>query len=498
MSDTPRPSDSHHPEDPLKPTPEMSDAMPPTDPIPSQESLGVDGYPVSDPAFHGSPNATPPSHLDPHYGGPHEYPPAFGYPSQPYTGPAYASPNPYTPPSSPPPVKPPAKSPASRERKPKQHASGGGCYRSLAVAMFLLAIPLATPHIAEQIAYRLARGKARAEAEVARALLNEVPDVENRLAFVAKAVTPSVVAIETQGEMLSFEGGPSFPGRRDNPELEIEGEGSGVLIDNEGHIVTNYHVIKDASYIAIRLSDGQTISEVEVVGFNSDTDLAVLKIDLTGLDLLPLEWGDSDDLEVGDAVLAVGSPYGLNLTVTSGIISSTDRYISLSQNETYQYFLQTDAAINQGNSGGPLVNMRGELIGINTAILGETNQGIGFAIPSGLASRITNQLITNRVASLGWLGVSMANLSRGDVERLDLPTRKGVLVTDIVANSPASRAGFLPNDVIRSWDDQDVLSSTDLFRAVVRTEPGQLVDVLVIRDEKEQTIRVTVGHRPSF
>jgi serine protease Do len=438
------------------------------------------------------PSPQQPSPQNPLYGGTHEPPPAFGYPSEPYSGPGYAQPTPYVPASTPP---PPAKPPVSRGRKPAPHPSGGGCYRSLAVAMFLLAIPLATPYIAEQIAYRLARGKARAEAEVARELLSEIPDAENRLAFVAKSVTPSVVAIETQGALvLSTDGGPLFG----NPNQEVAGEGSGVLIDKQGHIVTNYHVIEDATVISIRLSDGQTIEEAEVVGFNTDTDLAVLKIDMTGINLIPIEWGDSDELEVGDAVLAVGSPYGLNLTVTSGIISSTDRYISLSESDTFQYFLQTDAAINQGNSGGPLVNMRGELIGINTAILGETNQGIGFAIPSRLARHIIEQLIENRVASLGWLGVSMAEVSRDDVARLDLATRKGVLVADVVPNSPASRAGFLPNDVIRRWGDQDVLGSTDLFRAVVRTKPGLSMDVLVVRNSEERTISVTVGSRPSF
>ncbi|NLY99280.1 MAG: trypsin-like serine protease, partial [Pirellulaceae bacterium] len=247
----------------------------------------------------------------------------------------------------------------------------------------LLAL-LVLPKLAEQIQYSVSRGDQRAKAEVARQVLAQFPESATRLAYVAKSIAPSVVGIETA--QLSA---PLPTDERELlfgvPSLRTEGMGSGVIVDAEGYVVTNNHVIDQAAQITVKMSDGSKIRDIKVVGRDPLTDLALLKME--GGPFLPAPWGDSGTLEVGDPVLAVGNPFGLDRTVTAGIVSATGRRAQISP-LAHQDFLQTDAAINPGNSGGPLVNMQGEVVGINTAIYGRQNLGISFAIPSQIAKKV--------------------------------------------------------------------------------------------------------------
>ncbi len=204
--------------------------------------------------------------------------------------------------------------------------------------------------------------------------------------------------------------------------LREQDQGSGVIVDAEGYIITNYHVVDRASEVNVELSDGSK-HQAQVVGTDPATDLAVLKIGAANLTAAP--WGKSSDLEVGDPVLAIGNPFGLARTVTAGILSATGRH-AVVENVNYQDFLQTDAAVNPGNSGGPLVNMKGQIVGINTAIVGPTYQGISFAIPSDMVQQVYDQLIKSGKVARGWLGVSMKELPPEEAEKLGVQRRPGI------------------------------------------------------------------------
>jgi serine protease Do len=348
---------------------------------------------------------------------------------------------------------------------------------------------LILPYVLEQIEYGITRGRQRAMADVARTELEKLPDVASRYPLVAQAVEPSVVGIDTVREVQSQDGLT----RAFQPRYQALGEGSGVIVDKEGYIITNYHVIEGAREASVKLSDGRVISDVALVGADRATDIAVLKINATGLTAAP--WGDSDALQVGDPVLAIGNPFGLARTVTAGIISAKERRNVV--DTTYQDFLQTDAAVNPGNSGGPLVNMKGEVVGINTAIYGRSYQGISFAIPSRLAQDVYNQLRkTGRITERGFLGVDPQDITEEWAKRLDLKTLRGALVFGVVANSPAEKAGIKPGDVIVGWGDDQINEAGDLPLAVARTKPGTKVTVHLIRDGKEEQLTVEVGSRP--
>ncbi len=226
---------------------------------------------------------------------------------------------------------------------------------------------LILPSVLESIQYSVTRGRQRAIAEVARGELDKLPDLANRYRLVAQAVAPSVVGIDTVQVVQRQDQW----NRRTRPYVAA-GEGSGVIVDKRGYIITNFHVIDGASEAKVKLSDGQVISNVTLVGADPATDIAVLKINASGLIAAP--WGDSDALQVGDPVLAIGNPFGFDRTVTAGIISATERH-NVVGNGGYQDFIQTDAAVNPGNSGGPLVNMKGQVVGINTAIYGQSYRG---------------------------------------------------------------------------------------------------------------------------
>jgi S1-C subfamily serine protease len=358
--------------------------------------------------------------------------------------------------------------------------------------MATLVALVALPYVAERVQYSLTRGEQLAKAEVARELLAEFPEAVSRRTYVAQSIAPSVVGIETSQvsqETPSDETEILFG----IPQFRKEGIGSGVIVDPEGYVVTNNHVIDQVSEITVKLSDGTPIRDVRVVGRDPLTDIAVLKLE--GGPFVAAAWGDSDDLETGDAVLAVGNPYGLDRTVTSGIISATGRRARISR-LAHQDFLQTDAAVNPGNSGGPLVDMQGEVVGINTAIYGEQNLGISFAIPSVVAQEVYEGLRKHGHIARGWLGVAMLDVNDEVAAEFDLSDQTGAMVTDVIRRSPADRAGVEPYDVIVGWNDVKVDASVDLSRAVARTKVGSEAVVIVVRGHTRLELDVHVGERP--
>ena len=280
-------------------------------------------------------------------------------------------------------------------------------------------------------------------------------------------------------------GQPQQPFRRRATSL-----GSGFIIDDQGHIVTNNHVISDAEEIAVILHDERRL-EAEVVGRDPKTDIAVLKIDPEG-PLTPVEFGDSDDSQVGDWVLAIGNPFGFGGTVTAGIISARSRDIRAGP---YDDFLQTDASINRGNSGGPMFNLDGDVIGINTAIFSPSGGsiGIGFAIPSNVAEPVIRQLITHGEVRRGWLGVRIQTVTDEIAESLGLDSARGALVAEVIADGPAEAADIQRRDVILEFDGKDVEEMRELPRIVAETEVGETVPVEIWRDGDRLTVEVTVG-----
>ena len=267
--------------------------------------------------------------------------------------------------------------------------------------------------------------------------------------------------------------------------------GSGFIIDDAGIVVTNFHVIENAEEITVTLSD-ETAFTAKVLGQDQKTDIAVLKIDPGDTELTAVPFGDSDSLRVGDWVLAIGNPFGLGGTVTAGIVSARGRDIG---NGPYDDFIQTDASINRGNSGGPLFNTAGEVIGINTAIFSQTggSVGIGFAISSNLAKRVTSQLAEFGTTRRGWLGVFIQEITPDIAESLGLDNAAGALVSTVNENSPAQAAGLEPGDVIVSFDGKMIDKMRDLPRIVAETEIGKTVPVAVIRNGKSIEVPVTLG-----
>jgi serine protease Do len=345
---------------------------------------------------------------------------------------------------------------------------------------------VALPQIAEHIEYGLTRGKARAEAEAARELLEQYPEAVNRVRYAVEAVEPSVVGIQTSRSVAR---------RRyyDEAALAPAEAGSGVIVDKAGYIVTNLHVVARADAVAVRLSDGRVFHNVQVVGVDRGNDLAVLRIEALGLIEAP--WGDSDQLKVGDTVLAIGNPFELAQTVTAGIVSAKERR-GITSKGIYQEFLQHDAAVNPGNSGGPLVNLKGEIVGINTAIIGEAYQGISFAIPSSIARKVCEQLRSGQQVVRGWLGVEMQAVTETLAKRFGLEWARGVLVVAVQQGSPAEKAGLQPGDVILQWNGKRINNSVDLRLLVAGTEVGSEVAVGVFRDGKSLELKVKVGHQP--
>jgi serine protease Do len=329
-------------------------------------------------------------------------------------------------------------------------------------------------------------------------------DLSTAIAKVAQEAIPAVVHIEVtqrsevNNPMLPFENDPFFHFFFNGPQMprkfkqEMKGIGSGIIMDPQGHILTNNHVAGGASEIQVTLADGSQYP-AKVVGTDPKTDLAVIKIQ-AGKPLPYLKFGNSDKIGVGDWVVAIGAPRGLDQSVTQGIISAKHR-TGIYDPGSYQDFLQTDAPINPGNSGGPLLNLKGEVIGINAAIATDSggSEGIGFAIPSNMATKIADTLIAQGKVERGWLGVSISDLKPETTKSMGLPSNKGALVADVVKGSPAAQAGMKRGDVVLSYQGQQVADSSALRNAVAETPIGQQARMTVWRDKKKQELVVKIG-----
>jgi serine protease Do len=312
-------------------------------------------------------------------------------------------------------------------------------------------------------------------------------------ADLSKQVTPAVVNISTTttvripGNLLQQFFGPYY-GDIPDRELKQRSLGSGFIVEKDGYIITNNHVVDGAGEIKVKLADGRE-STARVIGRDPKTDLALIKISTFFNDLPTLTLGDSDAIQVGDWVLAVGNPFGLEHTVTQGIISAAGRVIG---SGPYDNFLQTDAPINPGNSGGPLVNLKGQVVGINSAIVA-AGQGIGFAIPSNTAKMIVAQLREKGKVVRGWIGVSIQTVTPGIATALGLKEARGVLVSDTVPGGPAEQGGLRKGDVIVSFDGKKVDEPRNLSWIVAETPVGREVDVKVIRDGKDMDLKLKVA-----
>jgi S1-C subfamily serine protease len=345
----------------------------------------------------------------------------------------------------------------------------------------LLFAVLVAPSVAGRIQYALTAAKERAQYDFAREHHQDLNlnQISNASRLLAQFVGPSVVNVRTDR------------GRG-------EGQGSGVIVDAEGYIVTNYHVVYGVDTVEVQLSDGRR-GPASVVGRDALIDVAVLKTELDNL--IPAEWGDSDELAVGEMVWALGSPYGLQKSITFGILSAKERRgYNIPQTNIYQEFLQTDAAVNPGNSGGPLVNAEGQVIGINTAIIGESYRGISFAIPSTIARQSYEQLRRDGWVQRGWLGVEPSKVKDRLSRRLGLQRDQGVQVMHVEKNTPAEDAGMEVDDVILSWDGVEFSDPTLMSRAIAATTIGSEVPVEIVRRGENGpdrlTLTVTVATRP--
>jgi len=320
------------------------------------------------------------------------------------------------------------------------------------------------------------------------------PGGTGTFAKLAEAVKPAVINVSVEKKAAGAGRLEDFLGRRGAPgDRTRRGVGSGVIVDASGLALTNAHVVDGATRVEVVTVTGDKY-QAKVVGADKKTDLAVLRIENAKADakfpFLPL--GDSDAVQVGDWVIAVGSPFGLQATVTSGIVSAKARHIGAGP---YDDFLQTDAAINPGNSGGPLVNMRGEVVGINTAIV-SGGSGIGFAIPSNMAKQISAQLVATGSVTRGWLGVSLQPLTSDLAASFGVEGGKGALVAEVQPQSPAAKAGIQSGDVIIEVNGKKVDSASDVVRTVGFAKPGEEARLTVWRDRARHTLTAKLGEQP--
>jgi serine protease Do len=336
-------------------------------------------------------------------------------------------------------------------------------------------------------------------------ILTQLSDAQSEVAALA---TPSVVNISTTRMIKTRDEMPLdlledpffrrfFGDQLPHPNLPKEHKeqslGSGVIVSEDGYIVTNNHVIEKAQEIKVLLSNKMDY-KAKLIGADSKTDIAVIKIDVKGLSALP--WGDSDKLKVGDIVFAIGNPFGLNQTVTMGMISAVGRAnVGIAD---YEDFIQTDAAINPGNSGGALINVRGELIGINTAILSRTGgyQGIGFAVPSSMAKQVIDSLVKYKKVVRGWLGVSIQEVTSDLAEEFGVKDLKGSLVSGVMKGSPAEKAGIKQGDVILQYNGRLVEDTGHLRNMVSQTPINTTVKVKLFRNKKELVVDVVIAELP--
>jgi serine protease Do len=372
------------------------------------------------------------------------------------------------------------------------------------VALLFLVVGLAIGLILSSNLNIQTNGHAKQSA-ISKEAINTLSAYSNAMVEVVAAVKPTVVNISTtkivtqqsnpQGRFFNdpffrrfF--GDQLPGNSNPRQQERSSLGSGVIVSDEGYIITNNHVIKDADTITVTLADKREF-QGELIGTDPKTDVAVIKI--TAKNLNAIDWGSSEDLKVGETVIAVGSPYGLQQTVTSGIVSAKGR--ANVRIADYEDFIQTDAAINPGNSGGPLINIKGELVGINTAIFSTTGgyQGIGFSIPSNMVKVVMESLIKHGKVVRGWLGVTIQPVTKQLAEQFNLDKIQGALVSDVSDDSPADHAGFKRGDVILEVDGKKVLGPTALRNMVAAKAPGTKVKFKVSRNGSIINITVKIG-----
>ncbi len=377
---------------------------------------------------------------------------------------------------------------------------------SLAVVLcILVAVRLVLPPLLEWSRYSWHRGELRAEYEVAGEQLRHVSvdGLASVSQMVSSRVVPSVVHITVRSEAKNSLESFFLDADREPNDGMLRGQGSGAIIDREGHILTNNHVLEGATDIEVYLSDSRR-AKAKVVGVDKKTDLAVLRIESDNL--MPIDWGDSDKITIGTPVWAVGSPFGLTGSITFGIISSKHR-ISLEDTRYrgsvrgdafYGDLMQSDVAVNPGNSGGPLVNAQGQLIGINTAILGESYRGVSFSIPSNIARMVYEQIIATGKVDRGWIGIrpSMEQLADGEYRAQE--GKEGIVVGGFPSDqeSPARESGILQGDLIYKFNEHPIEDWATFRRLISESKVGSTVQVQVKRGEKRLELAVRIASRP--
>ena len=376
----------------------------------------------------------------------------------------------------------------------------------VALAAVLVAGVMLAPHVAQQVAYAVERGKNEA-ARADLAELSKGDTLSGVFRAVAEVVKPAVVEVRIvkQMEQPGIEDffGEDFPipqpfrGRLpQRRSVPVRGLGSGVIVDaKNGYVLTNVHVVGDADKVEVVLADGRKF-EAQWVRTDPETDVAVVKIEPDRLTDAPL--GDSDQCDVGDWVLAIGAPKGLPQTVTAGIISAKGRH-NAGLSTVYQNMLQTDAAINKGNSGGPLVNMRGEVVGLNNAIATSSpfsgNVGIGFAIPSNMARDVMEQLVGGGKVVRGFLGILPQDVDERIAKSLKLQTTKGAMIAQVVPGGPADKAGLKVEDVVVSINGKEIADANELRNVVAAVQPGKTISVELYRNGEKMTVEVALVER---
>ena len=378
--------------------------------------------------------------------------------------------------------------------------------RGFVLILFVLCIAAllvyGIPYVANRAGYAWEAGRSRAASEALAKLDREgaVGRASELFRMATTAVSPAVVNVQSLRERQG--GGAMVPGlplggnelTRGRQRQEL---GSGVIIDKaKGYVVTNYHVVKDADQIVVQLGPGDNVN-ARLVGADAKTDLAVLQVRIRTPLQVQAEWGDSDKLDIGDWVLAIGSPLGFDHSVTVGIVSATERNDVLIAD--YESFIQTDAAINPGNSGGPLVDLSGKVVGINTAIITQSGgyEGIGLAIPSSLARRVVEGLIKEGKVTRGYLGVRLKPLDSSLAEKLKLSDYRGAVVTEVQQRSPAEKAGLKMNDVLTNLAGHDVSNPASLRNLAANLDVGATVPLTYYRDGKPSKVDVTIAELPA-
>ncbi len=378
------------------------------------------------------------------------------------------------------------------------------------LAVLVAGVWLGLPWLWTQEVY----GQAGAATPQQREALKQATDLSLAFQQATKVISPSVVNIVSTARIEArrptrprlrvppgwedFFGDDDpferFFGRQAPPRSkELRGQGSGLVARPDGYILTNNHVVAGADEVRVTLANGAKY-DAEVIGTDEETDLAVIKIDSNGL--TPARFGDSNAIQVGQWVLAVGNPFGLDHTVTAGIISAKGRFgMRLA---SYENYIQTDAAINPGNSGGPLVNLHGEVIGINTAITTRTggSLGIGFAIPSNMARSVMDSILDTGQVVRGWLGVNMADLTEDLSQSFGYQGTSGVIIAYVEEDSPADKAGLEADDIVAEFDGKAIKNMNQLRNAVAQIAPGTTIELTIFRQAEERTLRVTLGERP--